>query len=251
MPAVEGFLYNPGVMTKAAALLDVDGTLIDSNDAHSRAWVDVGREFGLPIHFEDVRPLIGMGSDKVLPKLTGLELESPEGERLAKRHGEIYRDRYLPRLRVFHGTHALLERMAEAGLTLVIATSAGQEDLRAMLEHAKLERLIDDHTSSAEVDASKPDPDVVQAALRKAGVGPDRAVFLGDTPYDIEAATRAGVKCVALRCGGWWSDDELQGAESIYDDPADLLERWPSSAFGRLAGTGTVPKARRNQRAAP
>ena len=222
-------------MPNAAVLLDVDGTLIDSNEAHSRAWVDVGREAGFPIHYEDIRPLVGMGSDKVLPKLTGLEIESPEGERLAKRHGEIFRERYLPRLRVFHGTHALLERMADAGLTLVIATSAGKEDLRAILEHAKLERLIDDHTSSAEVDASKPDPDIVHAAMKKAGVGADRALFLGDTPYDVEAARRAGVRCVAVRCGGWWSDEELSGAVAIYDDPADIVERWNESPFGRLA----------------
>jgi HAD superfamily hydrolase (TIGR01509 family) len=222
-------------MSNAAVLLDVDGTLIDSNEAHSRAWVDVGREAGFPIHYEDIRPLVGMGSDKVLPKLTGLEIESPEGERLAKRHGEIFRERYLPRLRVFHGTHALLERMADAGLTLVIATSAGKEDLRAILEHAKLERLIDDHTSSAEVDASKPDPDIVHAAMKKAGVTADRALFLGDTPYDVEAAKRAGVRCVAVRCGGWWSDAELEGAAAIYDDPADIVERWDETPFSRLA----------------
>ena len=214
-------------MTKAV-LLDVDGTLIDSNEAHARAWVDVGKEFQFAIHYEDIRPLIGMGSDKVLPRLTGLEIDSPDGERLAKRHGEIFRERYLPQLRVFHGTHALLKRLADDGLTLVIATSAGQDDLRAMLEHARLEHLIDDHTHSGEVDASKPDPDVVQAALRKAHAKPKDAIFLGDTPYDIKAAGRAGVRCLALRCGGWWSDKDLAGAAAIYDDPADLLESWPS-----------------------
>ena len=209
-----------------AVLLDVDGTLIDSNEAHSRAWVDVGREAGFAIHYEDIRPLIGMGSDKVLPKLTGLEIDSPAGKDLAKRHGEIYRALYLPSLRVFHGTHAMLKRMADESLTLVVATSAGQDDLRAMLKHARLEHLIDDHTHSGEVDASKPDPDVVQAALEKAKSAPANAIFLGDTPYDIEAAARAGVKCVALRCGGWWSDRDLKGAVAIYDDPADMVEHW-------------------------
>ena len=187
-------------MKTTAVLLDVDGTLINSNEAHSRAWVDVGREAGFQIHYEDIRPLIGMGSDKVLPKLTGLEIDSPEGERLAKRHGEIYRERYLPHLRVFHGTHAMLERMGDAGLTLVIATSAGKEDLRAMLEHAKLAHLVDDKTSSSDVEASKPDPDIVQAALKKAKVGADQAIFLGDTPYDIEASTRE----LRLAGGGPW-----------------------------------------------
>lgn len=222
-------------MTNAAVLLDVDGTLIDSNDAHARAWVDVGREFGLPIHFETIRPLIGMGSDKVIPIVAGVEKESGLGSRLAERHGELFRSTYLPRLRVFHGTHAMLERMARAGFTLVVATSAGKEDMKAIFRHARLEMLIDDRTSSSDVEASKPDPDIVHAALDKAGVPASRALFVGDTPYDIEAATRAGVPCVGLRCGGWWSDDELAGAVALYDDPAALIEAWDDSPFARLA----------------
>lgn len=217
-------------MAKATAvLLDVDGTLVNSNEAHSRAWVDVGREAGFPFHYGDVRPLIGMGGDKVLPILTGLEITSPEGERLGKRQGEIFTTKYLPNLRVFHGTHALLERMQREGLTLVIATSAGSETLRAILKHAKLDHLIDEKTSSTDVESSKPDPDVVHAALRKARVAAGQAVFMGDTPYDIEAAKRAGVGCIAVRCGGWWTDADLRDAIVIYDDPADFLEKWEGS----------------------
>lgn len=220
-------------MPKRAALLDVDGTLVNSNEAHARAWVDVGIEAGFQIHYEDVRPLVGMGGDKVLPILTGLHEGTPEGDRLTKRHGEIFRARYLPKLRVFHGTHALLARMRAEGLALVIATSASTEDLKAILDHADLHDLVDDHTSAGEVDSSKPDPDIVHAALAKAGVSATDAVFLGDTPYDIEAAAKAGVPCVAVRCGGWWSDDELAQAVAIYDDPADIIERWMDSPFSR------------------
>lgn len=217
-------------MAKAkAVLLDVDGTLVNSNEAHARAWVDVGRAAGFQIHYENVRPLIGMGGDKVVPMLTGLEATSPEGERLAKRQGEIFTTKYLPGVRVFHGTHALLERMQREGLTLVIATSAGAETLRAILKHAKLEHLIDAKTSSTDVESSKPDPDVVHAALKKAGVSAEQAVFMGDTPYDIEAAKRAGVGCIAVRCGGWWTDQELGDAIAIYDDPADFREKWEES----------------------
>ncbi|HET9423853.1 MAG TPA: HAD-IA family hydrolase, partial [Gemmatimonadaceae bacterium] len=165
------------------------------------------------------------------PILTGLDESDPEGERIGKRHGEIFRERYLPRLRVFHGTHAFLERLASAGATLVIASSAGSEVLAAMLKHAKLEKLIDDRTSSGDVESSKPDPDVVQAALKKAGAKAKDAIFIGDTPYDIEAAGRAGVRCVAVRCGGWWSDEELKGAVAIYDDPDDILDYWDTSPF--------------------
>ena len=215
-----------------AVLLDVDGTLVDSNDAHGRAWVDVGRELGYAIHFEDVRPLIGMGSDKVVPVLTGHDRESPEGSRAAELHGEIFRNRYLPDIRVFHGTHDLLEHMQAAGLTLVVATSAGSKDLHAILEHAGLKSLIDAHTTSSEAKDSKPDADIVLAALEKAGAAANAAVFIGDTPYDVEAGRRAHVACVALRCGGWWSDHELAAAVAIYDDPAHLLESWEASLFG-------------------
>lgn len=216
-----------------AVLLDVDGTLVNSNEAHARAWVDVGREAGLRFHYEDVRPLIGMGGDKVVPILTGLEITSPVGERLGKRQGEIFTTKYLPNLHVFPGTHALLDRMQREGLTLVIATSAGSETLRAILKHAKLDHLIDGKTSSSDVESSKPDPDVVHAALEKAGVSAERALFMGDTPYDIEAAKRAGVGCVAVRCGGWWTDEELRDAIMIYDDPAEFLERWEESPVNR------------------
>jgi phosphoglycolate phosphatase-like HAD superfamily hydrolase len=209
-----------------AILLDVDGTLVNSNEAHARAWVDVGRESGLDIRYDTVRSMIGMGSDKVIPKITPWAHESPRGKEIGARHGEVYRERYLPHVRPFHGTHQLLEFLDGLGFRLVIATSAAQEDLDAMLRHAKLERLIDDHTTSGDVDASKPDPDIVHAALNKAGAKADEAIFLGDTPYDIEAARRAGVRCIALRCGGWWTDDDLRGAIGIHDDPAALREEW-------------------------
>lgn len=209
-----------------AILLDVDGTLVNSNDAHARAWLDVGREFGIDIRYETVRPMIGMGGDKVIPKLTGSEKDSPRGKAIGERHGELFRQRYLPSVRPFHGTHALLELLTGLGYRLVIATSAGKEDLEAILRHAELEDLVDDHTSSGEVDASKPDPDIVHAALRKAGAEARDALFLGDTPYDVEAARRAGVRCIALRCGGWWTDEDLRGAIGIHDDPAALREEW-------------------------
>jgi HAD superfamily hydrolase (TIGR01509 family) len=209
-----------------AILLDVDGTLVDSNDSHARAWVDVGREFDLDIRYEIVRPLIGMGGDKVIPRLTGWEKDSPQGKEIGDRHGKIFRERYLPNIRPFHGTHELLEFLRDSGFRLVLATSAGKEDLDAIVRHAKLDDLIDDHTSSAEVNSSKPDPDIVHAALGKAGVDAGDALFLGDTPYDIEAARKAGVRCIALRCGGWWTDDDLRGAIGIHDDPAALKEEW-------------------------
>lgn len=215
-----------------AVLLDIDGTLIDSNDAHAHAWVDVGREFGHEIGYAHVRRLIGMGGDKVLPEVAGLEEDSDEGQRIKERRGEIFRERYLPSLRAFPRARELLQRFRDEGLTLVVATSASKDDMDALLRQAGIHDLIEEKASSSDAEESKPDPDIVQAALKSGDVEPGQALMLGDTPYDVEAAGRAGVRCVALRCGGW-GDAELGDAVAVYDDPADLLARYADSPFAR------------------
>jgi len=228
----------------AGVLLDVDGTLIDSNHAHAQAWADTLAEFGRPTPVETIRPLIGMGGDKLLPKLLGVDAESDEGKRFAKRRAEIFRQQHVPRLRLTRGARQLLERFRHEGLRLTIATSAADGELDEMLRHVGLQELVDEKTSSADVEHSKPDPDVVRAALEKSGLDADEVVMLGDTPYDVEAATRAGVEVVALRCGGW-SDDALTGAIAIYDDPADLLAHWEESPFVSAPRRSTL-RARRH-----
>lgn len=213
-----------------AVLLDIDGTLIDSNDAHARAWVDVGKEFGHDVDFDHVRWLIGMGGDKVLPAVTGLQEESPEGEQILTRRGEIFRERYLPQLKAFEGARALLEQMAGDGLKLVVATSASEEDLQGLLEQAGIRDLIDRAANSDDAEESKPAPDIVHAALRRGRVTPGEAVMIGDTPYDIGAAQQAGVPIIGFLCGGWEAE-ELRGAIALYDGPADLLARYSSSVL--------------------
>jgi HAD superfamily hydrolase (TIGR01509 family) len=215
-----------------AAILDVDGTLIDSNDAHAAAWVDVCREFGHEAEFPHVRRLIGMGGDKVLPELTGVEEDTDEGKKINERRGEIFRERYLDTLQPFPDARALLQRMKASGLALIVASSASKEDLGSLLKRAGVQDLIKEKTSSSDAKESKPDPDIVEAALKSAGVEPHEAVMLGDTPYDVEASRRAGVACVAVRCGGW-GDADLGNAVAIYDDPADLLRRFDDSPFVR------------------
>jgi HAD superfamily hydrolase (TIGR01509 family) len=218
---------------RPVVILDVDGTLIDSNDAHARAWVDVGEEFGRRIRFEEVRPLIGMGGDKVLPMLTGLQEDDAEGRRMTERRGEIFRERYLRELRPFPGTRELLERLRAEGRRLVVASSASEEDLGLLLEQAGVAGLIEESTSSSDAEESKPEPDIVQAALQRAGVAATDAVMLGDTPYDVAAAGRAGVPLIAVRCGGW-GDDALRGAVAVFDGPADVLAHW-EEVRGRVA----------------
>ena len=215
-----------------AVLLDIDGTLLDSNDAHAQAWSDALREARLEIGSETVRPLIGMGSDKLLPKLTGIDAESEEGKRLVERRKEIFAKEYLPLVKPFPQARELLERMRDDGVKLVVATSAAEDELRGLLAALGAEWLVDEKTSSSDADRSKPDPDIVRVAVDKAGVGPAACVMLGDTPYDVEAATRSRVRIVAVRCGGH-GDEELRGAVEIYDDPAAILSRYEESVIGR------------------
>ena len=211
-------------------LLDVDGTLIDSNDAHARSWAEALREFGRDVPTEEVRPLIGMGGDKLLPKLLGVEADSDVGEAFSKRRAEIFRERYVPHLRLTRGAKQLVKRLRDEGLHLIIATSAAKSELDRMLQQVGLDDLIEDKTSSSDAERSKPDPDIVQAALEKSNLSPAAAIMLGDTPYDIEAATRASVPAVGLLCGGW-NADALTSAVAIYEDPADVVQHFTASPF--------------------
>lgn len=217
-----------------AVLLDIDGTLLDSNDAHAQSWSDTFKESGLEIGSETVRPLIGMGADKLLPKLTGFQSESEQGQRLVRRRREIFQKVYLPFVRPFPNATDLLQRMRADGLRLVVATSASDEELRGLLDALGAPWLVDEKTSSSDAERSKPDPDIVHVALEKAGAAPDRCVMLGDSPYDVEAAQRARVSVVAVRCGGW-GDGELAGAAEIYDDPAAILSNYAQTLIGRGA----------------
>ena len=203
-------------------LLDVDGTLIDSNDAHARSWVDVLREHDYDVTYAQVRGLIGMGGDKLVRAITGLDVNEGKGKELTTKRRDVFMRDYLPTLGATRGAHDLIGCMKEDGLRLVIATSAKDDELNALLEQVGLAELIQRRTTSDDVKDSKPDPDVVHAALARAKLDAAASLMVGDTPYDVEAASRAGVASIALRCGGWWADDALGGAVAIYDDPAQM-----------------------------
>ena len=211
-----------------AVIFDVDGTLVDSNDAQARSWVDALKEFGYSVPYEKVRPLIGMGGDKVLPETIGVQKDSEKGKQISKRRSEIFKEKYLPNVRPFPDAQKLLDRMREQGLKLAIATSAQPDELRPLLQIVGAADLIEDKTSARDVKSSKPDPDVMQVALKRVGYPPNEVVMIGDTPYDIEAARKVGVGTIAFRCGGW-SDSDLAGAIAINNDPADLLAHYDSS----------------------
>ena len=213
-------------------IFDVDGTLLDSNDAHARSWVDAFAEAGYEVPFDVVRPLIGMGADKLLPKTIGISNESTEGKKLVERCSEIFQERHLPRLCPFKGARDLVQRVRSDGLKALVATSARDEQLTKLLKAAHIDDLIEERATASDAKRSKPDPDIVQAAIEESGLSRKHLVMIGDTVYDIEAAAKAGVRTIAFRCGGW-TDDKLKGAEEIYDGPADLLAHYEASLIGR------------------
>ena len=213
-------------------IFDVDGTLVDSNDAHANSWVDTFAEAGYGVPFEVVRPLIGMGGDKLLPRTIGIRNDSEEGKKLSKRRSEIFRERYLPRLRAFPGSRDLVSRIRSDGLKAIVATSAKDKELEGLLKAAEVDDLMEDKASASDAKRSKPDPDIVKAAIEESGLSAEDLVMIGDTPYDVEAATTAKVRCIAFRSGGW-SDKDLDGAVEIYDGPADLLAHYQASLIGK------------------
>jgi beta-phosphoglucomutase-like phosphatase (HAD superfamily) len=214
-----------------AVLFDVDGTLVDSNDAHAHAWVRAFAESNVRVAFNDVRCSIGMGGDKLMPNVSGIEEDTPLGRQISTRRRDIFASDYLPGLQPFRDAGRLVRAIQARGIKAVAASSAKREELEPLLRIADATVMLGESTSADDADQSKPDPDIVHAALKKAGVAADAALMIGDTPYDVEAAGNAGVAAIAFRCGGW-SDTSLRGAVAIYDGPWHLLARLDASPIG-------------------
>jgi phosphoglycolate phosphatase-like HAD superfamily hydrolase len=176
-------------------ILDIDGTLLRSNAAHAMAFTEAAESQGIAADYSRILRLIGKGGDKLIPEAFGIEEYSALGKRLGQLKGKIFKERFLSHLGPTPGARELLKTIKSKGLIRVVATSSGREDVDRLLERAKV------------------------------AAGPEQAVMVGDTPYDVEAANRASIRCVAVRCGGW-SDQSLRGAAAIYDDPADILSHF-------------------------
>jgi len=216
-------------------IFDVDGTLVDSNDAHAQSWVDTFAKAGYNVPFDVVRPLIGMGGDKLLPKTIGTAVDSEEGKKLTRQRSEIFHKKYLPHLKPLAGSRELVLRVRADKMKAIVATSAKDEELQGLLKAAQVADLMGEKATSSDAKRSKPDPDIVHAAIEESHLRSSDLVMIGDTPYDVEAATRAGVRIIAFRSGGW-KDADLRGAVEIYDGPADLLRHYGSSLLGRETG---------------
>jgi HAD superfamily hydrolase (TIGR01509 family) len=173
-----------------------------------------------------------MGGDKLMPAVSGVREDSTTGAAIAKRRAQIFAAQYLPQLGPFPDAGRLVGELKARGCRVVAASSAKRDELKPLLEIVGADLLMDASTSSDDASNSKPDPDIVHAALTRAEASPDEAIMIGDTPYDVEAARRAGLDIIAFRCGGW-TDEDLTGAVAIYDGPWDLLLGLEDSPLGR------------------
>ena len=213
-------------MTYKTIILDVDGTLVNSNDAHAHAFVEAMHACGFPdVAFEAVRPLIGMGGDQLLPRVLGIEADSDMGKQITEKRGEIFKAKYLADIKPTPGASDLTAQLKANGFRLFVASSGEQDEVKSLLKIAGVQNDIEQVISGKDAPKSKPHPMSVEVALQKASVSPADALFIGDTPWDVEAGKKAGVTVCALLCGGWWKTDDLT-ADFVYESPADLLAHY-------------------------
>ena len=222
-------------MVPGAAILDIDGTLVDTNYQHAIAWYRAFRAHDLVLPLWRIHRSIGMGGDQLVPALAGDDWEDRHGDDVRDAEKEHYSE-LIDEVRPLADARPLIERLKGDGWTIVLASSAKEEEVDHYLDLLDARELADAWTSSADVEATKPEPDLVECALEKAGVGADGAVMLGDSTFDCEAAGRAGVEAVAVRTGGF-ADDELReaGAAAVFEDLSELLERFGETSFGAAA----------------
>ncbi|MFJ1652856.1 HAD family hydrolase [Streptomyces sp. NPDC088337] len=212
-----------------AAVFDVDGTLVDTNHLHVTTWWEAFRQAGHRVPMHAIHRAVGLGSTDLIAHLLGEDRDKEQDSRLSAAHTAPYAQ-YFDRLPAFQDAGRLLRRLHRNGWAVVLATSASGPELSALRRAIDADEAIAATASSDDVEEGKPAPEPVAHALELAGVPAERAVFVGDTVWDMQAGSRAGVPCVAVLCGGIpRADLEQAGAGAVYDDPAHLLARLTDS----------------------
>jgi len=206
-----------------AAILDIDGTLVDTNYHHALAWYRAFRAHGEQLPLWRIHRHIGMGGDQLVGSLCGEEFERDKGDDVRAAEQERYSE-LIGEVAAFHGARELIVDLRDAGHPVVLASSAKPDEVGHYLDLLDARELVDAWTDSGDVEETKPEPDLVQAAMEKAGTG--AAVMIGDSTWDCQAAGRAGIQTVAVRTGGF-SDGELRdaGALMVFESIAELRER--------------------------
>lgn len=209
----------------ATAILDIDGTLIDTNYQHALAWYRAFRELDIDIAIWRIHRHIGMGGDQMVKALTDPGTEDEKGEQIREAEGRHYMA-MIEEVQPMESSRKLMQELKRRGHTVLLASSAKPEEVEHYLDLLDARLIADGWTTAGDVEATKPEPDLVQAALEKASAEPSDAVMIGDTPWDVEAAKRAGVPTIAVVTGGF-SHNELSeaGAISVYESVAELLEK--------------------------
>jgi len=195
------------------ALLDVDGTLVDTNYQHAVAWYRAFRQSGHTVPVWRIHRHLGMGGDKLVAALLGEEVEAEQGEDLRAAEGPLYLA-MIQEVSPLAGAHDLIADLKERGHTVVLASSGKEQEIEHYLDLLDARELCDEWTSSADVEETKPAPDLVEAALEKSGADPSEAIMIGDTPWDVEAAQKAGVRTITVMTGGF-SEAELRETDAI------------------------------------
>jgi HAD superfamily hydrolase (TIGR01509 family) len=217
----------------AVAILDIDGTLVDTNYHHAIAWFRAFRQNGIVLPVWRIHRHMGMGGDQMVAALTDESTESELGEDIRAAEKVLYLE-LIHEVQTMEGSRELIERLKREGHAVVLASSAKQDEVDHYLDLLDARELVDAWTSSADVEATKPEPDLVESALQKAGSSDAQALMVGDTPWDVRAAERAGVKTLAVRTGGFGVDELREaGALDVFDSVAELCSRLDETPFGR------------------
>lgn len=195
-------------MSPKAVILDIDGTLVDSNYQHVIGWQRAFTDNGFDVAAWRIHRCIGMGGDQIVSVLAGEDAERESGDSIRDAEGDHYKS-VLPEVKAFDGARELILRLKDAGHVVVLASSAKQDEVERYIGLLEADDLTDGFTSSADVDTTKPEPDLIEAALGKAGK--QEAVMVGDSVWDVESASRAGIESIAVLCGGF-GEAELEGA---------------------------------------
>jgi HAD superfamily hydrolase (TIGR01509 family) len=220
----------------AAVLFDVDGTLVDSNYLHVHAWQRAFLRLGFDIEAWRIHRSIGMDGSHLVTSLAGNPPQQAV-DHLKELHAQFY-GQTVGLLQALPGATALLDTVADLGLQVVLATSAPEDELSTLRKVLGCDDIVSAVTSSADVEAAKPQPDIVEVAMQRAGVTADRAVFVGDTIWDIRAARRAGVACLCVLSGGIARGElNAEGAAAVFDHPAQLLEDIHTTPIAALTAT--------------
>ena len=213
-----------------AAILDIDGTLVDTNYQHAIAWYHAFRQSGIILPIWKIHRSIGMGGDQFVPHLIGEQKAEELGEDIKGAEKALYLS-MIEQTEPFDGARDFVCALKDAGHTVILASSAKANELEHYLDLLDIRDVADDWTSSDDVEETKPSPDLVNAALEKAGT--DDAVMVGDTPWDIEAAKRADTPCVAVMTGGFGADElHDAGAAGVYDSIAELTGKLADTPLG-------------------